>query len=188
MIKILQVHESCPQAGFVTGWRMIDPPAHAPDHAPAHLFDESSGAAMLAALRQLHAAIERLEALAAARLGVGRSDARCLALLRAGALPPKAIGARLGLTSGSVTALLDRLAQHGYVERRPDPADRRGVIAACTPLGAERLAALDRLLADPLARLAARYGPERSAAAARQVSDLARLAEWAAIKGESAAA
>ena len=33
-----------------------------------------------------------------------------------------------GLTSGSVTALIDRLAAAGYVERRADPGDRRKVM------------------------------------------------------------
>jgi DNA-binding MarR family transcriptional regulator len=33
-----------------------------------------------------------------------------------------------GLTSGAVTALIDRLANAGYVERTADPADRRKVV------------------------------------------------------------
>ena len=33
-----------------------------------------------------------------------------------------------GLTSGSVTALIDRLVKAGYVDRNPDPGDRRRVI------------------------------------------------------------
>lgn len=33
-----------------------------------------------------------------------------------------------GLTSGSVTALIDRLAKAGYVERYNDPSDRRKVL------------------------------------------------------------
>jgi DNA-binding MarR family transcriptional regulator len=149
---------------------------------------EHDDAGMLAAMRQLHAAMERLEALAAARLGVVRSDWRCLVLLGEGALPPRVIGARLGLTSGSVTALLDRLAGQGYVTRRRDPADRRGVLVERTPLAARRLAAVDAALAEAVAKLAARYGPERAAATARQVTDLARLAEWVAAKGEEGGA
>lgn len=158
---------------------MAEPPEHR-SSAPADF-------AMLAAMRRLHGAMEQLEALAAARLGVGRSDARCLVLLSEAPLPPRAIAARLGLTSGSVTALLDRLERAGYTERRRDPADRRGVIAACTPLAAGRLAALDARINEALAKLAARYGPERSAAAARQVSDLARLAEWVAAREQGGA-
>lgn len=149
---------------------------------------EQADAGMLAAMRQLHAAMDRLEALAAARLGVVRSDWRCLVLLGEGALPPRVIGARLGLTSGSVTALIDRLAGQGHVTRRRDPADRRGVLVERTPLAAQRLAAVDGALAEAVTKLAGRYGPERSAAAARQVADLARLAEWVAAKGDEGGA
>jgi DNA-binding MarR family transcriptional regulator len=148
------------------------------------VLSEQADAGMLAAMRRLHAAMERLEALAAVRLGMGRNDGRCLRLLAEGALTPGAIGARLGLTSGSVTALIDRLAGQGLVTRRRDPADRRGVLVERTPLAAARLAAVDGVLAEAVARLAARYGAEHAAGAARQVGDLARLAEWVAAKSE----
>ncbi len=38
-----------------------------------------------------------------------------------------------GLTSGSVTALIDRLVRAGYVERHADPADRRRVMVRARP-------------------------------------------------------
>ncbi|MFN4090362.1 MAG: MarR family winged helix-turn-helix transcriptional regulator [Alphaproteobacteria bacterium] len=38
------------------------------------------------------------------------------------------LAAATGLTSGSVTALIDRLAGAGYVERCDDPSDRRKVL------------------------------------------------------------
>lgn len=40
-------------------------------------------------------------------------------------LTPGRLGARLGVTSGAVTGIVDRLEQAGHVERRADPADRR---------------------------------------------------------------
>lgn len=137
---------------------------------------------MLAAMHQLHAAMERLEAHCASQFGLPRNDARCLALLGEGPMSPRAIGARLGLTSGSVTALLDRLERQAYVARRRDPDDRRGVLVERTPIAAARLASLDAPLIEALSGLAARYGSERSDAAAQQVADLARLAEWAAAR------
>ena len=45
------------------------------------------------------------------------------------------------LSSGGMTKRLDRLADAGLVERRPDPADRRGILVGLTPRG---LAAIDR--------------------------------------------
>lgn len=42
------------------------------------------------------------------------------------------------VTSGTMTNRIDRLATRGLVERRPDPADRRGVIVRLTERGAEQ--------------------------------------------------
>jgi DNA-binding MarR family transcriptional regulator len=43
------------------------------------------------------------------------------------------------ITSGAMTSRLDRLEQAGLIERKPDPADRRGVLVKLTGQG-ERLA------------------------------------------------
>jgi DNA-binding MarR family transcriptional regulator len=67
------------------------------------------------------------------------------------------------VTSGTMTNRVDRLAARGFVERSPDPNDRRGVIVALTEAGRE---AVDAALADLLARerdLLARL-PERDRA------------------------
>ncbi len=45
----------------------------------------------------------------------------------AGALQPTALAARLGLTTGAVTSVLDRLEKAGLVKRSPNPSDRRSV-------------------------------------------------------------
>lgn len=43
------------------------------------------------------------------------------------------IAARLGVTSGSVTVLVDRLVERGYVTRLSDPHDRRRVLVRLEP-------------------------------------------------------
>jgi len=77
-------------------------------------------------VRLLQSAVEAVDAAAAARLGINQTDLRCLdVLLQRESAAPGELGAALGLTTGSVTAMLDRLDRLGYLTREPDPADRR---------------------------------------------------------------
>ena len=50
-------------------------------------------------------------------------------------LSPGALLAETLVTSGTMTNRVDRLAARGFVERFPDPDDRRGVIVRLTPDG-----------------------------------------------------
>jgi len=86
-------------------------------------------------------------------LGLGLSDFGVLeALLHKGPMPVNTLGSKVRLTSGSITALVDRLARKGLLERREDPADRRTRMVHLTPAGrkliscafAEHEAAMDR--------------------------------------------
>ena len=54
---------------------------------------------------------------------------------RAGELPLSIIGERLMVHPTSVTNTVDRLVAQGFVERRPNPRDGRGVLARLTPTG-----------------------------------------------------
>ncbi len=54
---------------------------------------------------------------------------------RSGALPLKVVGSRLMVHPTSVTNTIVRLATAGLVERRPNPRDGRGVLAAITDQG-----------------------------------------------------
>jgi len=58
-----------------------------------------------------------------------------LTFSRAGELPLKVIGSRLMVHPTSVTNAIDRLVAAGYVDRRPNPSDGRGVLAAITGEG-----------------------------------------------------
>jgi DNA-binding MarR family transcriptional regulator len=53
----------------------------------------------------------------------------------AGALPLSKIGERLMVHPTSVTNTIDRLERQGYVRRRPNPRDGRGVLAEITDSG-----------------------------------------------------
>ena len=66
-------------------------------------------------------------------VGISRSDYDALqALDEYGSLTPSELGALLTLTSGAVTALIDRLEKLGWASRHRHPSDRRKVIVALT--------------------------------------------------------
>jgi DNA-binding MarR family transcriptional regulator len=58
-----------------------------------------------------------------------------LRFARTGALPLKIMGERLMVHPTSVTNIVDRLVSAGFVERLPNPADGRGVLARLTDEG-----------------------------------------------------
>ena len=81
-----------------------------------------------------------------ARSGLHTTDVQALRVLDGaadGPLPVNTLGAQLGLSSGAVTALVDRLEAHGLAHRQRDPGDRRKVLVALAPtaaaFGAEHL-------------------------------------------------
>ena len=84
-------------------------------------------------LRRLVLERQRFLAHLGRRLGVTRAEFDALVELRRGGLTPGELGERLSLTSGSVTALLDRLERLGWAAREPHPEDRRKLVVRLTP-------------------------------------------------------
>ncbi|WP_295123592.1 MarR family winged helix-turn-helix transcriptional regulator [uncultured Leifsonia sp.] len=89
--------------------------------------------ALIARLTDLGAQSASLTALfqqrAAASYGLGVSDMKALDLLvRDGPQTAGSLGAALGLTSGAITGIADRLIARGLARREVDPADRRRVL------------------------------------------------------------
>ncbi|WP_406730521.1 MarR family transcriptional regulator [Streptomyces sp. NBC_01794] len=73
-------------------------------------------------IRALRMAVDSFDAAAAERLGINRTDLHCLdILIQRESAAPSELGAALGLTTGSVTALLDRLDR---LDRLGDPLPR----------------------------------------------------------------
>jgi DNA-binding MarR family transcriptional regulator len=65
----------------------------------------------------------------ARRLGLNVTDSECLSLLTIkGVSTPTELARYTGLTTGSATAMLDRLEKAGFIKRKPNPNDRRGVL------------------------------------------------------------
>ena len=92
----------------------------------------------------------RREAFSAHRVETWEFDVLA-ALRRAGRpyqLTPGALLRQTMVTSGTMTNRVDRLAARGFVERSPDPDDRRGVIVRLTAEGKEAVdGAFEALLA-----------------------------------------
>ncbi len=65
---------------------------------------------------------------------------------------------RVGLTTGSVTALLDRLQARGLLARSRPPSDRRVVWVAATPAGMRIADGLAELLAETIGQVVRREG------------------------------
>jgi MarR family 2-MHQ and catechol resistance regulon transcriptional repressor len=69
--------------------------------------------------------------------GLGLTDFMILeSVLHAGPLTPSRLGDRVGLTRGSITSAVDRLAARGLVTREPNANDARSSLVRLTPIGA----------------------------------------------------
>lgn len=81
-------------------------------------------------------ALEEHSARSIARFDMGISDFGVLeALLHRGPLSATELGAKVLLTSGSMTAAIDRLERRGLVIRHEDRKDRRSRLIHLTPAG-----------------------------------------------------
>jgi DNA-binding MarR family transcriptional regulator len=93
---------------------------------------------------------------AAALAGLNPTDWECLDVLDwIGPITAGELATRVGITSGAVTGVVDRLTALGLVTRGSDPADRRRVIVRLADEGAIRSHRRQRRLFDALAALGA---------------------------------
>lgn len=61
--------------------------------------------------------------------GLNPTDWECLDVLDwTGSIPAGRLAEHVGLSSGAITGVVDRLVEAGFVRRVPDPGDRRRVI------------------------------------------------------------
>ena len=98
-------------------------------------------AAVLRAVRKESSQAVLFSQAVAERIGLAGTDIECLEVLQEeGRATVGRLAELTGLTTGSATRMVDRLAQAGYVTRVADPADRR------------------RVVVEPVAGLAAKFG------------------------------
>ena len=113
---------------------------------------EYPGASWLAtrAMRELEVVGGRIAALVsdvARGYGLSHAALNALAVIEGagGPLPTGEVSARMHITTGTMTSVLDTLERKGYVRRLADPDDRRRVLVDVTPAAQS---VLDRMLPD----------------------------------------
>jgi DNA-binding MarR family transcriptional regulator len=106
------------------------------------------------AIRTAGAQSVLMSTVVAGRAGIHSTDLECLdLLLMNGPLTAGALAELTGLTTGAITAALDRLESAGYVHRERDSADRRRVVVTPAPQALKRLQPVYAPLGEAMMRL-----------------------------------
>src|SRR2546429_1915293 len=88
----------------------------------------------LLAMRRNGSIMQLLGQVSAERIGVNATDLNCLNLVAlAGPMTAGELARQTGLTTASITGVLDRLEEGGFVRRERDPKDRRRVNVNLNP-------------------------------------------------------
>ena len=130
----------------------------------------------MAVLRDVSAAEQRHGKAIARRLNMYATDFEALSFIVERGAPTSAeVGRKLGLTSGAVTGVIDRLAEQGFVERVDDPQDRRKVAVRPVAARMEPVSELFGPIESALAGLVARYSQQQIATIAQFLLQAAEL-------------
>lgn len=83
-------------------------------------------------IRDLYAEVGRFDEYVADSIGIDRTALRAIDALKETELHPKDFAVKLGITTASVTAMLDRLEKGGHINRTHSPTDRRSWVISLT--------------------------------------------------------
>jgi DNA-binding MarR family transcriptional regulator len=101
---------------------------------------EHSAMELAMAVRRLDLMMSQMHLEMSERLGLSAGELLALAHLSLdGPLGPTELTHRLHVTTGAMTAMLDRLAERDYVVRAPHETDRRRVVVRLTTSGRDRI-------------------------------------------------
>jgi DNA-binding MarR family transcriptional regulator len=136
---------------------------------------------LLTALRRFGLESDRLDAMVARRAGAPPVEFKAMDHLQeAGGLTPGQLADRLALTSGAVTALIDRLERLGWAERRAHPSDRRSVIVSAAGPAESEVMELYRSFSREITAAARRMSAAEREAALRFLEEAAAVARRSA--------
>ena len=110
------------------------------------------------AVRRLDLTMSQMHLEMSERLGLSAAELLALThLSMSGPLGPTDLTRRLRMTTGAMTAMLDRLAERDYVVREPHSSDRRRVVVRLTPDGRDRIFTQVHGMANDVVDLADRF-------------------------------
>ena len=116
------------------------------------------------AVAEFQSATDLVDEAASARLGINRTDQRCLGVLYLhGPLSAGRLAQAGALSPGAMTTALDRLERAGYVRRVRHPGDRRSVLVEMPPQAAALIDELYGPIGDAGRASLARYSDQELA-------------------------
>ena len=118
-----------------------------------------------------------------AGIDVPRHQLRALFVVaKHGPMSVSALAEAIEATLASTSPLADRLVKAGYLEREPDPDDRRRVLLAATARGQEVADTLMRRFHERFERLVGAMSPEGREALEAGLTDMIRAAEGLGLR------
>ena len=140
---------------------------------------EALVAAAWVEIPQFVSATTLFQAAVADQLGVPVNDLHCLNLVTAGlAGTPTQLAERMGMTTGAVSKMLDRMEAQRLIRREHDPHDRRRITVHTRPDRADELTALYQPMAAYLTEHIAGFTDDQL----RLLTDFARTSRDVALR------
>jgi DNA-binding MarR family transcriptional regulator len=124
----------------------------------------SPNPALAEAMRNYQVALDVFDDAVANKLGLNRTDFRCVDILdQYQPMTAGSLAQATRLTSGAITFALDRLERAGFVRRIRDEADRRKVLVELVPAAQRQAARLHQPMVRDARAAMAKYSPDELA-------------------------
>lgn len=125
------------------------------------------------AVRRLDLMMAQMHLEMSERLGMSAGELLALAYLSVdGPLGPTELTHRLHITTGAMTAMLDRLAERDYVVREPHATDRRRIMVSLTKSGRDRIFTQVHGMADEVVALSGQLDADERLVIGRFINEL----------------
>jgi DNA-binding MarR family transcriptional regulator len=125
------------------------------------------------AVRRLDLMMSQMHLEMSERLGLSAGELLALAHLSVdGPLGPTELTHRLHMTTGAMTAMLDRLAEREFIVREPHATDRRRVMVRLTREGRDRIFKQVHGMADEVVAISDRLDADERRAVVRYFEEL----------------